>query len=101
MPRIKGSSPLSKTPTSLKLTPELEALISTAADRLDRPKQEVIRLALEVGMERIKRINYDIAGAIEDAAEAVDVAASQLVTLPAPVTGSASPAVPAGKAKRG
>ena len=55
MPRMKDSSPLSKTPTSIKLTPELEDQLTKLATALDRSKQEVIRLALEVGLEDIRQ----------------------------------------------
>lgn len=95
MPRIKDSSPLSKKPTSIKLTPEIEELIAQAADRMDRPKQEVIRLALEVGMERMRRINYDIAGAIEDAASEAESLLREL-----PITAGSAVVVSA-KKKRG
>ena len=53
----------------IRITPKLEASIEEAAAETEMPFQEVFRLACRVGLEHMRRINYDLAGAIEDAVE--------------------------------
>ena len=57
-------------PIPIRLSPALLEKIQLAADLMGRTQQEVMRLAMEVGLEDLKRCNYDLAAAIVDAARA-------------------------------
>lgn len=72
----------------LRLPAQLQDKIATASGRLNMSKQEVMRLALEIGLEDLKRIDYDLAAAIADAARAEATTAE----APAPESGNAPPA---------
>lgn len=54
-------------PTPVRLTEELDAQITRVAERLQRSKQEVIRLALELGLEHIRQNNFNLAAPVVSA----------------------------------
>lgn len=56
-------------PIPLRLSDDTLEKIQLVARNTRKTQQEVIRLAMEVGLEDIKRCNYDIAGAIVDRAK--------------------------------
>ena len=58
------------TPIPLRVNAALEAKIEEAARLTGMAKSDVMRLALEIGFEDLRRINYDIGGAVVDAARA-------------------------------
>lgn len=55
-------------PVPLRIEPELDAKIEEAARRTGLTKADVMRLAMRIGFEDLRRINYDIAGTISAAA---------------------------------
>jgi hypothetical protein len=61
-------------PSTIKFSPELQEKIAEAAKITGLPKQELIRLCTAIGIEDLRRINYDIAGAIVDKAKAMKLA---------------------------
>ena len=52
----------------LRITEGLKALVSAGAARLELSEQETIRIATRVGLERLARIDWNLAAALEDAA---------------------------------
>ena len=56
-------------PIPLRLSDDTLEKIQLVARHTGKTQQEVIRLAMEVGLEDLKRCNYDIAGAIVDRAK--------------------------------
>ena len=60
--------PRAEKPLALRVPPALMARVKIAAEALGYSDAEVIRLAVSVGLERLRRINYDLGGAINDAA---------------------------------
>jgi adenylyl- and sulfurtransferase ThiI len=58
-------------PSTIKFSPELQEKIAEAARITGLPKQEIIRLCTAIGIEDLRRINYDIAGAIVDKAKPI------------------------------
>ena len=52
----------------LRITEGLKALISAGAAQLELSEQETIRIATRVGLERLARIDWNLAAAVEDAA---------------------------------
>lgn len=56
-------------PVPIRIEPELDAKIEEAARLTGMSKAEVMRLAMRIGFEDLRRINYDIAGAVLDAAK--------------------------------
>ncbi len=53
----------------IRIDAELEAKIEEAARMTSLSKADVMRLAMRIGFEDLRRINYDIAGAVLDAAK--------------------------------
>lgn len=51
------------------MTPSLIAQIKEAAALMEKSDQEIIRLATEIGLEHLRRIDYSLAKAVVDAAE--------------------------------
>jgi predicted DNA-binding protein len=51
-------------PIPIRIPPALLTKIEFVAKQMDRSKQEIMRLAMEIGLEDLKRCNYDLAGAI-------------------------------------
>lgn len=45
----------------ISMDPELDQKIKLAADRLDMSKSDVMKLAMKIGLEDFRRINYDLA----------------------------------------
>ena len=45
----------------LAIPPDLDEKITIAAQRLAMPKSEVMRLAMAIGLEHFRRIDYDLA----------------------------------------
>jgi DNA-binding MurR/RpiR family transcriptional regulator len=45
----------------IQLDSELDAKITHAAKKLSLPKAEVMRLAMAIGLEHFRRINFDLA----------------------------------------
>lgn len=63
----------SSKPVPLAIPNELLARVEDVAHRMHRSKQDIMRMAMEVGLEDLKRINYDITAAIVDAVERTKV----------------------------
>lgn len=57
------------TPVPLRIEPELDAKIEEAARLTGLSKADVMRLAMRIGFEDLRTINYDIAGAVVTAAK--------------------------------
>ena len=53
----------------IRIDADLEAKIEEAARMTSLSKADVMRLAMRIGFEDLRRINYDIAGAVLDAAK--------------------------------
>lgn len=58
----------SSKPVPLAVPNELLAQIDAAAAATGRTRSELMRLAIEVGLEDLRRIDYDLSGVIVDAA---------------------------------
>ena len=56
-------------PSTIKFSPELQEKIAEASQRTGLPKQEIIRLCTAIGIEDLRRCNFDIASAIVDQAK--------------------------------
>ena len=56
-------------PSTIKFSPELQEKIAEASKRTGLPKQEIIRLCTAIGIEDLRRCNFDIASAIVDQAK--------------------------------
>lgn len=56
-------------PSTIKFSPELQDKIAEASKRTGLPKQEIIRLCTAIGLEDLRRCNFDIASAIVDQAK--------------------------------
>lgn len=61
--------PRSEKPMSVRIPPKLMARLILASKIMGIPKQEVLRQAAEIGLEHLRRIDYDTARAIIDAHE--------------------------------
>jgi predicted DNA-binding protein len=48
----------------VRFTEEIEAQIDQASRALGLAKQDIIRMACAIGLEQLKAINYDLAGAV-------------------------------------
>ena len=57
----------------LRLTPPVLARVRAAAQRLGLSDQDVIRMAMGVGLEALRRVDYDLAALICDASGIVRV----------------------------
>ncbi|MFT4177508.1 MAG: hypothetical protein QM627_12760 [Luteolibacter sp.] len=57
------------TPSSVRIPSELLLEIKKVAEVMSKSDAEVIRLATEIGLEHLRRIDYEIAKAVVDAAE--------------------------------
>lgn len=53
----------------IRLTPEMQAKISDAARLTGLSQADVMRLCLAIGLEDLRKVGWDIARAISDAAE--------------------------------
>lgn len=62
------------TPVPIRVDAALEAKIEEAARLTGMAKSDLMRLAMRIGLEDLRRIDYDIAGAIVDAAKPETVA---------------------------
>jgi hypothetical protein len=51
-------------PEPPRLEPELVENIAIASQKLNMSRQETLRLSIRVGLEKLRRINYDVAGSI-------------------------------------
>ena len=58
----------SSKPIPISIPNELLDKINHVAALMNRSKQEIMRLAMEIGLEDLKRCNYDLAGAIVEKA---------------------------------
>ena len=56
-------------PSTVKFSPDLQKKIDEAANLTGLPKQEIIRLCTAIGLEDLRKLNWDIAGALSQAAE--------------------------------
>jgi len=54
----------------VRFTEQVEGQIDQAARALGLAKQDVIRMACAIGLRQLEEINYDIAGAVLDKAQA-------------------------------
>lgn len=66
---MPGPKKRQEPPLTIRVTPPLRLRIQTAADRLGISFAEAIRLAVGIGLERLRRIDYDVDGAINDAVD--------------------------------
>ena len=62
---MKTNKPM---PSTVKFSPELQKKIDEAAEKTGWPKQEVIRICVAMGLEDLRRIDWDIVGNLCDAA---------------------------------
>ena len=53
---------------TVRLTDELESALNSAAQKLDMPKQEAIRLLLRIGLKHLEAVKYDVAKCVLDKA---------------------------------
>jgi hypothetical protein len=74
--------PNSNNPFAIRVPQPLLNRIRAAAERLGIPDAEVIRLATGIGLERLRRIDYDIDSAVNDAAEDVVEDANSFFPVP-------------------
>ena len=79
MPRPKKAVEDKTYPVRLPLP--LLAKIKEAAKLMHRSEADIIRLCTEIGLVRLKRINYDIASVIEDAATQRDTPPQNVTQL--------------------
>jgi DNA-binding MurR/RpiR family transcriptional regulator len=56
------------TPVPIRIEPELDAKIEEAARLTGLSKADVMRLAMRIGFEDLRKIDYDLAGIISAAA---------------------------------
>ena len=63
---MKGEKPI---PSTVKFSLTLQKKIDEAAEKTGLPKQEVIRLCTAIGLEDLRRLDWDIAGALSRAAD--------------------------------
>lgn len=56
-------------PSTIKFSPELQGKIAEAAKKTGLPKQEIIRLCTAIGIEDLRKVNWNLAKVISDAAE--------------------------------
>lgn len=57
------------TPIPLRINPLLEQMIDEAARLTGMAKSDTMRLALRIGLEDLRRIDYDVPGAVVDKAK--------------------------------
>jgi hypothetical protein len=67
--KIKAMSAKKRTPASLRMDERLLAKVEVAMQATGLSQAEILRIALAVGLEDMRRIDYDIAGAIVDKAK--------------------------------
>lgn len=65
-------------PTTIKFSPKLQAKVEEAGRRMGLPKQEIIRLCTAIGLEDLRRINFDLASAVVDKAKPSETSHSHL-----------------------
>ena len=58
-----------KVSSPIRIDPELEAKIEEAARLTGFSKADVMRLAMRIGLEDLRRINYDLPSVVLDAAK--------------------------------
>jgi len=68
-------------PLQVRLSPEMQERVKLAAGRMGCSVSEAIRTATAIGLERLRRIDYDITGVVNDAAERLDVV-SNIADIP-------------------
>lgn len=56
-------------PFALRIPPYLLSQVKETAELMQKSDQEIIRLATEIGLEHLRRIDYNLAKAVVDAAE--------------------------------
>ncbi len=56
-------------PSSVKFPQSTLDKIDEASERTGLPKQEIIRLCTAIGLEDLRKLNWDLAGQLSDAAE--------------------------------
>jgi len=49
---------------TLRISEELNAEITNAAQKLDSAEQDVIRLTMRIGLEHLRRVKYDLADCV-------------------------------------
>lgn len=76
-------------PLSIRVQPALAERIKQVAEIMGKPESELIRDCISIGLERLKQIKYDVAGAILDASEKRPPSPSSFV-YPSPTQESAS-----------
>ena len=54
-------------PTPVRLHPEMDAQLGYAAEKLHMAKQDVMRLAIRIGLEALSRVEHDLARAVVEA----------------------------------
>lgn len=63
--------PRTSKPMALRIPPDLMQQIKEVGKIMGKADQEVIRLATEIGLEHLRRVNYNIASPILDASESI------------------------------
>lgn len=60
------SIPPKKVSAPLRMSPELLEKVQLASDRTGISQADILRLCLAIGLEDLRRIGYDLAGAVLD-----------------------------------
>jgi hypothetical protein len=55
-------------PSTVKFSPELQLKVDEAAKKTGLPKQEIIRLCTAIGIEDLRKVGWDLARLVSDAA---------------------------------
>lgn len=58
-----------QTPSSIRIPKDLMIDVKRVAEIMNKSDAEVIRIATEIGLEHLRRIDYSIAKAVVDATE--------------------------------
>lgn len=56
-------------PSTIKFSLEIQEKITEASKKTGLPKQEIIRLCTAIGIEDLRKVGWDLAKVISDAAE--------------------------------
>ena len=75
-----------KVSAPIRLAPEMIEKVAIAAQKMGRSQAEVLRLALEVGLEDLGRCDFDLAKVIVDQAKPDSVTVSNVTDFPKPAT---------------
>lgn len=78
-------------PTTVKFPPETVAKINQASKLTGLPKQEIIRLATAIGLEDLRKVGFNLARVVSDAAEKQSEPSTHLHVADEPSGNESSP----------